>query len=52
MRRNLRTRPTFLGATLAGATLAVALPSAAANVLNNGSFETGIGGWMATTSVE
>lgn len=52
MRRNLRTRPTFLGATLAGATLAVALPSAAANVLNNGSFETGIGGWTATTSVE
>ncbi|MHB1045483.1 MAG: carbohydrate binding domain-containing protein [Thermoanaerobaculia bacterium] len=52
MRRNFRTRPTLLGATLAGATLAVALPSAAANILNNGSFETGIGGWTATTSVE
>ncbi len=52
MRRNLRTRPTFLGATLAGATLAVALPSAAANILNNGSFETGIGGWTAMSSVE
>ena len=52
MRRNLRTRPTFLGATLAGAALVLALPSAAANVLNNGSFETGIGGWAATTSVE
>lgn len=52
MRRNFSTRPTFLGATLAGATLAVALPSAAANILNNGSFETGIGGWTATTSVE
>jgi len=51
MRRNRRTPPTFLGATLAGAALAVALPSAAANVLQNGSFETGLGGWTATAPV-
>ncbi len=51
MRRNLRTRSTFLGATLAGAALAVALPSAAANILNNGSFETGLGGWTTTAPV-
>lgn len=48
MRRTLRTRPTFLGATLAGAALAVALPSAAANVLQNGSFATGLSGWKMT----
>ena len=51
MRRNLRTRPIFLGAALAGAALSVALPSAAASILNNGSFETGLGGWAATALV-
>lgn len=52
MRQNLKTPPTLLGAALAGAALLVALPSAAANILNNGSFETGIGGWAATSPVE
>ncbi len=52
MRQNLRTRPTLLGAALAGAILLFALPSAAANILNNGSFATGLGGWAATPSVE
>ncbi len=45
------TRPTFLGAALVGAILWIALPSAAANVLHNGSFETGLGGWTATDPV-
>jgi hypothetical protein len=52
MRQNLKTSPTLLGAALAGAALLVALPSAAANVLNNGSFATGLGGWAATSPVE
>jgi len=52
MRQDLKTPPTLLGAALAGAALLFALPSAAANILNNGSFETGIGGWATTTSVE
>jgi len=49
MRRTLRTRPTFLGAILAGAALAVALPSAAANILQNGSFASGLSGWTMTS---
>lgn len=52
MRRNLRTRPTLVGAALAGAALSFALPSAAASILHNGSFETGLGGWVATAPVE
>ena len=52
MRQILKTPPTLLGAALAGAALLVALPSAAANLLDNGSFETGIGGWAATSPVE
>lgn len=52
MRQNLRTRPTLLGAALVGAALSAALPSAAANILNNGTFGSGLGGWAATTSVE
>lgn len=52
MRQNLKTPPTLLGAAFAGATLLFALPSAAANILNNGSFDTGIGGWAATSPVE
>ncbi len=52
MRRNLRTRPTLLGAALAGAVLSFALPSTAASILHNGSFETGLGGWVATAPVE
>jgi hypothetical protein len=51
MRRNLRTRPTLLGAALAGAALAAAPPSAAANILQNGTFATGLGGWTATAPV-
>lgn len=50
MRRNRRTRPIFLGAALAGAAFA-ALPSAAANLLDNGSFGSGLGGWTAAPSV-
>lgn len=45
------TRPTLLGAAFVGAALSVALPSAAASVLDNGSFETGLGGWEATDPV-
>ena len=52
MRQNLRTRPTLLGAALVGAALGVAPPSAAANILNNGTFGSGLGGWAATPSVE
>ncbi|MBK9374984.1 MAG: hypothetical protein IPN03_14975 [Holophagales bacterium] len=52
MRQHLRTRPTLLGAALAGAALSAALPSAAANILNNGTFGSGLGGWTATPSVE
>lgn len=50
MRRNRRTRPTLLGAALAGAAFA-ALPAAGANLLDNGSFGSGLGGWTATASV-
>ena len=50
MRRNRRTRPTILGAAFAGAALA-ALPSAAANLLDNGSFGSGLTGWTAAPSV-
>lgn len=50
MRRNRRTRPTLLGAALAGAAFA-ALPSAGANLIDNGSFGSGLGGWTATASV-
>ena len=50
MRRNRRTRSTFLGAALAGAAFA-ALPAAAANLIDNGSFGSGLGGWTATSSV-
>lgn len=52
MRQHLRTRPTLLGAALVGAALSAALPSAAANILNNGTFGSGLGGWAATPSVE
>jgi hypothetical protein len=52
MRRNLKTRPTLLGAALAGAAFGAALPLAAANILNNWSFEFGLGGWAATPLVE
>ncbi len=52
MRRILRTRPTLLGAALAGAALATALPSTAANILNNGSFGSDLGGWTATGPVQ
>ena len=52
MRQHLRARPTILGAALAGAALSAALPSAAANILNNGTFGSGLGGWAATPSVE
>jgi len=45
------TRPNLLGAALVGAALSIALPSAAANVLDNGSFATGLGGWEATDPV-
>jgi hypothetical protein len=52
MRQHLRTRPTLLGAALVGAALSGALPSAAASILNNGTFGSGLGGWTATPSVE
>ena len=52
MRRNLNRPPTLAGAALAGAALFFALPSAAANLIDNGSFETGLGGWAATSPVE
>ncbi|MBK8597435.1 MAG: hypothetical protein IPN83_17985 [Holophagales bacterium] len=52
MRQHLRTRPPLLGTALVGAALSAALPSAAANILNNGSFGSGLGGWAATPSVE
>jgi hypothetical protein len=52
MRRILRTRPTLLGAVLAGAAFATALPSTAANILNNGSFGSDLGGWTASGPVQ
>ena len=50
MRRNRRTRSTFLGAALAGAAFA-ALPAAGANLIDNGSFGSGLGGWTASPTV-
>lgn len=44
-------RTTLLGAILAGAALAVALPAAAANVLQNGSFASNLGGWTVVAPV-
>ena len=52
MRQHLRTRPPLLGTALVGAALSAALPTAAASILNNGSFGSGLGGWAATPSVE
>lgn len=52
MRRNLRTRPIFLASALAGAAFGFALPSAGANILDNGSFAAGLGGWVATSPVD
>jgi hypothetical protein len=51
MRQTLKTPPTLLGAALAGATFLFALPAAAANILNNGSFATGLGGWASAPTV-
>lgn len=50
MRRNRRTRSTLLGAAFAGAAFA-ALPATGANLIDNGSFGSGLGGWTAAPSV-
>lgn len=52
MRQNLKTPPALLGSALTGAALLFAFPSAAGNILHNGSFEAGLGGWAATSPVE
>lgn len=52
MRRILGTTPTLLGAVFAGAALAAALPSTAANILDNGSFASDLGGWTANGTVQ
>lgn len=51
MRRRLEKPSTLLGAVLAGAALTAALPSDAANLLHNGSFQNGLGGWVTTDPV-
>lgn len=52
MRQNLKTRPFLLGAALVGLAIDAAPPLAAASILANGSFGSGLEGWTASPTVQ